>query len=235
MSRVKYLVGHHFRAVFCRDAACMKHSICTRCDYLEDASGTVSDQLAAFLLRDAGPHDALSAPVRAFSRLRTHNPRPFEIISCMHGYDYEDVHTRETGRGLFQHRKCRSVTTKPLCYVPYRSVQMQLLGSTALEEEEGADDRTPVPMDFLMEVMETRESLEQCSSQDEVEAISAETATAIDKCLRDMDEAFKAGGGKEELSDAAVRLRYLFRIQKEAQRVLHGLEDSRASPDAGSA
>lgn len=114
------------------------------------------------------------------------------------------------------------------------AAQMRLLGSTALEEE-GADDRTPVPMDFLMEVMETRESLEKSSSQDEVEAISAETTAAINECLQDMDEALKAGGGKEELSDAAVRLRYLYRIQKEAQRVLHGLEDSRASPDAGSA
>lgn len=112
--------------------------------------------------------------------------------------------------------------------------QMRLLGSTALEEE-GADDRTPVPMDFLMEVMETRESLEQCSSQDEVEAILAETSSTIDECLRDMDEALKAGGGKEELSDAAVRLRYLYRIQKEAQRVRHRLEDGHASPDMGSA
>lgn len=112
--------------------------------------------------------------------------------------------------------------------------QMRLLGSTALEEE-GADDRTPVPMDFLMEVMETRESLEQCSSQDDVEVISAETSAAIDECLRDMDEALKAGGGKEELSDAAIRLRYFFRIEKEVQRVRHGLEDSRASPAAGPA
>ena len=111
---------------------------------------------------------------------------------------------------------------------------MRLLGSTALEEE-GADDRKmQVPMDFLMQVMETRELLEQCSSQDEAEAISAETTAAINECLQDMDEALKAGGGKEELSDAAVRLRYLYRIQKEAQRVLHELEDSRASPDASS-
>lgn len=103
---------------------------------------------------------------------------------------------------------------------------MRLLGSTALEEE-GADNRTPVPMDFLMEIMETRESLEQSSSQDEVEAISAETSVAIKECLRDMDEALKAGGGKEELSDAAVRLRYFYRIEKEAQRVLHSMEDGR--------
>lgn len=124
----------------------------------------------------------------------------------------------------------------PLLHSPtLLTAQMRLLGSTALEEEGADDDRTPVPMDFLMEVMETRESLEQSPSQGEVEAISAETTAAINERLRDMDEALKAGGGKEELSDAAVRLRYLYRIQKEAQRVLHGLEDSRASPDAGSA
>ncbi len=109
---------------------------------------------------------------------------------------------------------------------------MRLLGSTALEEE-GADDRTPIPMDFLMEVMETRGSLEQCSSPDEAEAILAETRTAVDECLRDMDEALKAGGGKDEISDAAVRLRYLYRIEDEARRVLHGLEDGRANPNAG--
>lgn len=109
--------------------------------------------------------------------------------------------------------------------------QMRLLGSTALEEE-GGDDRTPVPMDFLMEIMETRESLEQCSSQGEAEAIMAETAAAVGECLRGMDGALKAGGGKDELSDAAVRLRYLYRIEDEARRVLHRLEDGRGSPTA---
>eukprot|EP00752_Nemacystus_decipiens_P003129 g2896.t1 len=127
--------------------------------------------------------------------------------------------------------KAYQTLVEPMSRVRYL---MRLLGSTALEEE-GADDRTPVPMDFLMEVMATRESLERSSSEGEVEAISAETTTAINECLQDMDEALKAGGGKDELSDAAVRLRYLYRIQKEAQRVLHGLEDGRASPDAGSA
>ena len=109
---------------------------------------------------------------------------------------------------------------------------MRLLGSTALEEE-GADDRTPVPMDFLMEVMETRGSLEQCSSPDEAEAILAENSAAVDECLRDMDEALKAGGGRDEISHAAVRLRYLYRIEDEARRVLHSLEDGHANPNAG--
>lgn len=109
---------------------------------------------------------------------------------------------------------------------------MRLLGSTALEES-GDDDRTPVPMDFLMEIMETRESLEQCSSQEEAEGILAETSAAVGECLRGMDEVLKAGGGKDELSDAAVRLRYLYRIEDEARRVLHKLEDSRGHPTAG--
>lgn len=110
---------------------------------------------------------------------------------------------------------------------------MRLLGSTALEEESGDGDRTPVPMDFLMEIMETRESLEQCSSQDEAETILAETSTAVGECLRGMDEALKAGGGKDELYDAAVRLRYLYRIEDEARRILHKLEDGRGNPTAG--
>lgn len=113
---------------------------------------------------------------------------------------------------------------------------MRLLGSTALEEEGAADDdddKTPVPMDFLMEIMETRESLEQCSSAVEAEAILSETQDAADDCLRDMDEALRAGGGKDELSDAAVRLRYLYRIEAEALRVMHRLEDGHANPSAG--
>lgn len=110
--------------------------------------------------------------------------------------------------------------------------QMRLLGSTALEED-GEDDRTSVPMDFLMEVMETREALEECSSKEEAEAILAETSAAVEECLRGMDEVLKAGGGKDELSDAAVRLRYLYRIEDEARRVMHRLEDGLASPAAG--
>lgn len=107
-----------------------------------------------------------------------------------------------------------------------------MLGSTALEEE-GRDDGNRAPPDFLMEVMETRESLEACSSKDEAEEILRETTVAVDECLRGMDEALKAGCGKNELSDAAVRLRYLYRIQDEARSVVHRLEDERARPAAG--
>lgn len=158
------------------------------------------------------------------SQLRKSHVLRNTVVDLLYMYGCE-----QTG-GLFQHGNV-DFAVKHVLYS--LTAQMRLLGSTALEEE-GADDRTPVPMDFLMEVMETRESLEECSSPEEVKAISAETSAAIDECLRDMNEALKAGGGKEELSDAAVRLRYLYRIQKEAQRVLHGLEDSRASPAAGS-
>lgn len=109
---------------------------------------------------------------------------------------------------------------------------MRLLGSTALEEG-GDDDKTPVPMDFLMEIMQTRESLERCSSQDEAEAVLAETSAAVGECLRGMDEVLKAGGGKDELSDAAVRLRYLYRIEDEARRIRHRLQDGLGNPTAG--
>lgn len=113
------------------------------------------------------------------------------------------------------------------------SEQMRLLGSTALEEEgAGDDDRTAVPMDFLMEIMEIRESIERCATAEDAEAILSETKAAADACLRSMDEALRAGGGKEELSDAAVRLRYLYRIEDEALRVMHRLEDGHGNPSA---
>lgn len=109
---------------------------------------------------------------------------------------------------------------------------MRTRGSRALEEE-GAEDKTPVPPDFLMEIMETRESLEQCESKDEAERILTEATGAVDKCLRGMDKVLKAGGDREELDDAAVRLRYLHRIEDEARRVMHRLEDERSRPPAG--
>lgn len=101
-------------------------------------------------------------------------------------------------------------------------------------EEDGNDgDRTPVPADFLMEIMETRESLEECSSEEEAEAILAETTAAVQVCLMRMDGVLQAGGGKDELTDAAVRLRYLYRIEDEAKRIMHRLEDERAKPSMG--
>ncbi|CAB1116327.1 unnamed protein product [Ectocarpus sp. CCAP 1310/34] len=125
--------------------------------------------------------------------------------------------------------KAYQTLVQPMARVKYL---MRLLGSTALEKE-GEDDRTSVPMDFLMEVMETREALEECSSKEEAEAVLSETSAAVEECLSGMDEVLKAGGGKDELSDAAVRLRYLYRIEDEARRVMHRLEDSLAGPTAG--
>ncbi|CAM9314758.1 unnamed protein product [Ectocarpus sp. 4 AP-2014] len=125
--------------------------------------------------------------------------------------------------------KAYQTLVQPMARVKYL---MRLLGSTALEEE-GEDDRKSVPMDFLMEVMETREALEECSSKEEAEALLSETSAAVEECLSGMDEVLKAGGGKDELSDAAVRLRYLYRIEDEARRVMHRLEDGLASPTAG--
>lgn len=107
---------------------------------------------------------------------------------------------------------------------------MSTRGSRALEE---GDDTRPVPPDFLMEIMETRESLEECESTDEAERILTEATAAIDECLRGMDEALKAGGDGHELEDAAVRLRYLHRIQDEARSVMHRLEDERSRPSTG--
>lgn len=109
---------------------------------------------------------------------------------------------------------------------------MRTRGSRALEEE-GAGDKTPVPPDFLMEVMETRESLEQCESKDEAGRILMEAAGAIDECLRGMDKVLKAGADRDELDDAAVRLRYLHRIEDEARQVMHRLEDKHSRPSAG--
>ncbi|CAN0470470.1 unnamed protein product [Ectocarpus sp. 12 AP-2014] len=125
--------------------------------------------------------------------------------------------------------KAYQTLVQPMARVKYL---MRLLGSTALEEE-GEDDRASVPMDFLMEVMETREALEECSSKEEAGAILSETSVAVEECLSGMDEVLKAGGGKDELSNAAVRLRYLYRIEDEARRVMHRLEDGLASPTAG--
>lgn len=104
-----------------------------------------------------------------------------------------------------------------------------MLGSTALEED-GREDKTPLHSGFLMEILETREALEQCTSEDEAEAILAETKVSVDKCLRGMDVVLKSDGDKEDLIDFAVRLRYLYRIEDEARRVLHVLEDARARP-----
>ncbi|CAM9520420.1 unnamed protein product [Ectocarpus sp. 12 AP-2014] len=125
--------------------------------------------------------------------------------------------------------KAYQTLVQPMARVKYL---MRLLGSTALEEE-GEDDRASVPMDFLMEVMETREALEECSSKEEAEAILSETSVAVEECLSGMDEVLQAGGGKDELSNAAARLRYLYRIEDEARRVMHRLEDGLASPTAG--
>ncbi|CAM9378184.1 unnamed protein product, partial [Hapterophycus canaliculatus] len=126
--------------------------------------------------------------------------------------------------------KAYQTLVQPMSRVKYL---MRLLGSMALEEEGADDDKTAVPMDFLMEIMETRESLEHCATAGDAEAILLETKAAAEECLRGMDEALRAGGGKDELSDAAVRLRYLYRIEDEALRVMHRLEDGHAHPSAG--
>lgn len=114
-------------------------------------------------------------------------------------------------------------------YVPLP--QMRVLGSSALEEE-GAEDGPPVPPSFLMEIMETREHLEACSSKEQAEATLTETRAAAAECLKAMDEALKAGGGKDELADSAMRLRYLHRIEEEARNVMHRLEDAHARTSA---
>lgn len=105
---------------------------------------------------------------------------------------------------------------------------MRVLGSSALEDEGAAEDGPPVPPAFLMEVMETREQLEHCSSTEEAEAVLKQTRAAADQCMKAMDVALKAGGGKDELADAAIRLRYLYRIEDEARNVMHRLEDAYA-------
>lgn len=109
--------------------------------------------------------------------------------------------------------------------------QISLLGSNALEE--GSKENASAPPSLLMEIMEIRESLEDCSSMEEAEAIMMETAKAINVCLRGMDEALKAGGGKDDLEDAAVRLQYLHRIEEEARTVMHRIEDAGAKPGVG--
>lgn len=106
---------------------------------------------------------------------------------------------------------------------------MRVLGSSALEEEGAAADGPPVPPGFLMEVMETREKLEHCSIKEEAEGVLQRARREADECLQAMDEALKAGGGKEELAEAAVRLRYTYRIEEEARRVVHRLEDEEHS------
>lgn len=106
---------------------------------------------------------------------------------------------------------------------------MRVLGSSALEEK-GSEDSPPVPPVFLMEIMETRERLEACSSKEEAEVTLTETKKAVAECLKAMDGALKAGGGKDELADSAMRLRYLYRIEDEARNLIHRLEDARARP-----
>lgn len=108
---------------------------------------------------------------------------------------------------------------------------MNLLGSNALEE--GSKENAPAHPSLLMEVMEIRESLEDCSSMEEAEAIMTNTAEAINVCLKRMDETLKAGGGKDELEEAAVRLQYLYRIEEEARAVMHRIEDAGAKPGVG--
>lgn len=100
---------------------------------------------------------------------------------------------------------------------------MRLLGSSVLED--GDEGSSLVPPDFLMEVMDTREHLEHCSSVQEAESVLATTKNAIQECLRTMDSILKAGGGKHELATPAIRLRYYYRIEEEARNVIHQLED----------
>lgn len=108
---------------------------------------------------------------------------------------------------------------------------MRTLGSTALEEE-GGKDSTPVPSAFLIEIMDTRESLEECASKEDAEEIMNEASAQIEACLHRMDKALKAGGDKNTLADDAVRLRYLYRIEDEGRRVMHRFEDEQARPMA---
>lgn len=122
--------------------------------------------------------------------------------------------------------KAYQTLSQPMRRVKYL---MRLLGSSALEEESAAEDGPLVPPAFLMKVMESREQLEHCSSTEEAEAILKQTRAASDQCLKTMDVALKAGGGKDELADAAVRLRYFYRIEDEARDVIHRLEDAHAN------
>lgn len=103
--------------------------------------------------------------------------------------------------------------------------QMRVLGSSALEEG-AADDGPSAPPAFLMEVMETREQLEHCSTMQEAEGVLKQTGETVEECLVAMDAALKEGGGKDELADAAIRLRYLYRIEDEARSIIHRLEDA---------
>lgn len=105
--------------------------------------------------------------------------------------------------------------------------QMHVLGSSALEEE-GAKDNKDVPPGLLMDVMDIRERLEHCSSKKDAESILFDSSQAAEQCLRDMNETLQTGGSKDELAELAVRLRYMYRIQEEAQGVVHNLEDSNA-------
>lgn len=106
---------------------------------------------------------------------------------------------------------------------------MRLLGSSTLEEE-GDGEGPSAPPQLLMEVMETREQLEHCSSRDEAAKILAETQAAIHECLETMDQELKVGGGKDELVAPAIRLRYLYRIEEEARSVGYRLEDASSNP-----
>ncbi|CAM9321611.1 unnamed protein product [Discosporangium mesarthrocarpum] len=97
---------------------------------------------------------------------------------------------------------------------------MRLLGLTVLEEDSGSR----MSPGFLAEVMETRERLEECRSVEEAEAIRAEAMAAEGECLQGMEDALR-GENMEALEEGAVRLQYLCRIQEEARRVGHQLED----------
>ncbi|CAM9543113.1 unnamed protein product [Choristocarpus tenellus] len=100
---------------------------------------------------------------------------------------------------------------------------IKLQGIRVLEE----DTRVGVHPDFLVEIMETRESLEACESQAEAEAILAQTLVLEEECLVGLEEALQAGD-RDALEAGAVRLRYLCRIEDEAKRVGHRLEDELA-------
>jgi len=97
---------------------------------------------------------------------------------------------------------------------------LSLYGVTALEEDGQSRDVEPA---FLVEVMETREALEDASTLEEARMILEENCFKIECCLKNIKALFDA---KElaKIAQEAIRLQYFTRINDEANKRLDKLE-----------
>lgn len=95
---------------------------------------------------------------------------------------------------------------------------LELHGIGVLSEE-GAAASVPTNPALLMEVMEIREAVDECTSRPELAGIAAANAGRIDACLAELEQLY-ARGEVDGLADPAVRLQYYSKIDGEVRSAI---------------